>query len=57
MVVNIGLNLILIPAYGLPGAAVATTVSIVLLSALQFTFARRKLGVHAFVFGKSAEKE
>ncbi len=57
MAVNIGLNFTLIPAYGLSGAAVATSVSIVLLSALQFTFARRKLGVHAFVFGRTAEKE
>lgn len=57
MVVNIVLNLVLIPAYGLPGAAVATTISIVLLSVLQFVFARRRLGVHAFVFGSSLEKE
>ena len=51
MVVNIALNFALIPIYGLAGAAIATTISICLIAVLQYTFARRRLGIHAFVFG------
>jgi O-antigen/teichoic acid export membrane protein len=48
---NVGLNLVLIPRYGLTGAAIATAVSLTMVSAILFVMARRKLGVHAFVFG------
>lgn len=51
MVINIALNFVLIPIHGLAGAAVATTISICAIAILQYTFARRRLGVHGFVFG------
>ncbi len=51
MAVNIVLNLLLIPPYGLMGAAIATTLSTCALSFLQYVLARQKLGVHAFIVG------
>lgn len=47
--VNIGLNLLLIPVFGLAGAAIATTVSMVLVAGLQYAAARIRVGVHAFI--------
>lgn len=48
---NIGLNVALIPLFGTAGAATATTTSMCLVAVLQYFLARRRLGVHAFVFG------
>jgi O-antigen/teichoic acid export membrane protein len=53
---NIGLNFLLIPAFGLAGAAIATTLSMCRVAALQFSVARRRLGVHAFILGGPARK-
>jgi O-antigen/teichoic acid export membrane protein len=55
--VNIGLNLVLIPTFGLAGAATATTMSMCLVAALQYSVARRRLGVHAFVLGGPCKGE
>ena len=47
---NIGLNLMLIPAWGTIGAATATAIS-VLLSTVSLSFVvRRRLGITAFIF-------
>jgi O-antigen/teichoic acid export membrane protein len=42
---NIALNLILVPHFGLTGAAAATTASLILLSVLQYQVVRRRLGL------------
>ncbi len=49
-VLNIALNLILIPHYGLEGAAAATAVSLIFASIWLFIAVRRRLGISAFVF-------
>ncbi len=47
---NIMLNLIFIPRFGLEGAAAATAVSLVFASLWLFIAVRRRLGISAFVF-------
>ncbi|MBN1762684.1 MAG: flippase [Methanomicrobia archaeon] len=47
---NVGLNLYLIPLYGINGAAVATALSIILMIGLIFTFAYRISGMQPFKF-------
>lgn len=47
---NIALNLVLIPRFGLEGAAAATAVSLVFASVWLFIAVRRRLGISAFVF-------
>jgi O-antigen/teichoic acid export membrane protein len=47
---NIALNLLLIPRFGLEGAASATAVSLVCASLWLFVAVRRRLGITAFVF-------
>jgi len=49
--VNLVLCLILIPRFGLIGAAGATASAIVCESILLFTVARSRLGLHAFIVG------
>jgi O-antigen/teichoic acid export membrane protein len=44
LVVNVVLNLILIPKYGFVGAAIATAVSYLVLFIMSFTFVRKYLG-------------
>lgn len=51
VVANIALNFALIPQFGLMGAAGATAVSIMIESALLFWIIKKRLGLHAFVFG------
>lgn len=50
---NLALNFLLIPRFGLIGAAVALSTAYVLESALLAAIARRRLGFHLFVFGGS----
>jgi O-antigen/teichoic acid export membrane protein len=50
---NIVLNLILVPIYGLHGAAIATAISLVGASIWLFVSVRRRLGITAFVFNFS----
>ena len=47
--VNVVLNLSLIPAFGLIGAALATSIALAFESAALHTAAKRKLGLHAFI--------
>lgn len=47
---NVAMNFILIPHFGLFGAALATAGSIVIESALLFWIIKTRLGLHAFVF-------
>lgn len=42
---NIALNLILVPRYGLMGAAAATSTSLIVLSVLQYTIVLKRLGL------------
>lgn len=49
---NLVLCLILIPRFGLIGAAAATATAIVCESVLLFIVAKRRLGVHAFIVGR-----
>ncbi|MFB6080821.1 MAG: flippase [Haloferacaceae archaeon] len=46
--VNVGLNLALIPRYGIAGAAFATAVSATLMNVLYTTELYRRIGVHPF---------
>jgi O-antigen/teichoic acid export membrane protein len=50
-VANIGLNVILVPHLGLTGAAVATSSALVVESILLFIVAKRRLGLHVFIWG------
>lgn len=47
---NVALNLLLIPAFGLAGAATATAISVVLSTIWLAVVVRRRLGITAFVF-------
>lgn len=47
LTVNVGLNLLLIPPYGVLGAAVAWTTSLVLVNATKYVQVRRMLGIRA----------
>jgi len=49
-VLNIALNLFLVPKFGLPGAAIATATALVVESILLFLVAKRRLGIHAFFY-------
>ena len=49
--VNLALCLLLIPRFGLIGAAAATATAIVCESILLFAVAKRRLGLHAFIVG------
>ncbi len=49
-ILNIALNLILIPHFGLMGAAASTAISLVCASVWLFLAVRRRLGITAFVF-------
>jgi len=49
--VNIGACLLLAPAYGAIGAAIATAAAFAVESALLFVIAKRRLGLHMFVWG------
>jgi O-antigen/teichoic acid export membrane protein len=55
-----GLNLVLciafIPRIGVAGAAVATTIALIVESVLLFLVTKQRLGFHVFVFGRSTER-
>ena len=50
---NIGLNLAMVPQWGLAGAAAATSSALVLESILLFFVTKRRLGLHVFIWGGS----
>jgi O-antigen/teichoic acid export membrane protein len=52
-VVNIALNFVLVPWFGLSGAAVATSAALVMESILLFAVAKRRLGLHVFIWARS----
>jgi O-antigen/teichoic acid export membrane protein len=49
---NIILNAILIPNFGINGAAIATSVSFVFLNLISVIKVIKKIGIHTTVFGK-----
>ncbi|MCB1489114.1 MAG: lipopolysaccharide biosynthesis protein [Bauldia sp.] len=49
-IVNVALNLALIPVLGLSGAAIATATALLLESVALYLAARNRLGIHSFVF-------
>lgn len=49
---NLVLCLVLIPRFGLNGAAASTATAIVVESTLLFVVTKRRLGLHIFVFGR-----
>lgn len=51
VVVNIILNLVLIPAYGINGSAAATAISLFLYNAIQWTWIRTRMGLRPGVLG------
>lgn len=56
LMVNIILNISLIPIYGLPGAAWATTSAMIFEAAALYAISLRRLGLHMFVFSPSDGK-
>jgi O-antigen/teichoic acid export membrane protein len=52
--VNLILCLVLIPHFGLTGAAIATSSAVLVESALLFFVTKRRLGLHVFIWGAAA---
>jgi O-antigen/teichoic acid export membrane protein len=53
--INLALCFVLIPYWGITGAAVANAITLVAESAWLFVVARSRLGLHAFIFGRSKD--
>jgi O-antigen/teichoic acid export membrane protein len=51
--VNIGLCVVLIPHFGMAGAAIATASALMLESILLFWVTRNRLGFHVFIWGRT----
>jgi O-antigen/teichoic acid export membrane protein len=49
--INLALCIVLIPRIGIEGAAAATSTALIVESILLYYVARRKLGLHVFIFG------
>lgn len=56
LLLNVLLNLILVPAWGAEGAAIATTLVIVLRNVFLAIMAYRRLGIHSTAFGRMTHK-
>ena len=52
--INLGLCLLLIPHFGIEGAAVATSSALAVESILLYRIAKRRLGFHVFILGGGA---
>jgi O-antigen/teichoic acid export membrane protein len=50
---NLALCILLVPKFGLYGAAASTSIALVAESVILFLITRRRLGFHVFAFGKS----
>lgn len=50
--INVGLNAILIPRYGVSGAAIATTSGVLVAGITNTAWAYKKIGIHPNIFGK-----
>lgn len=55
LLVNVLLNVTLIPIYGLYGAAIATTIAMVFEAAALYSITLRRLGLHMFVFARAPD--
>jgi len=53
LIFNIGLNLYLVPKYGMIGAAIATSAAIVIWNLILWVAVKRKVGINASVFNLS----
>jgi len=53
VVLNIGLNFLLIPSFGLEGAATATTTTVIYVCGLLFVVAKTRIGLHSFIIGNA----
>jgi len=51
--INLTLCLILIPRFGIEGAAIATSTALVAESIMLYGLAKRRLGFHVFIVGSS----
>jgi O-antigen/teichoic acid export membrane protein len=51
--INLGLCFVLIPPFGLEGAAIATTLALVIESIMLFVVTKRRLGFHVFVWNRA----
>ena len=49
---NVVLNALLIPRWGVEGAALATTSTTILMNIMNTLWVRQKLGIHCTAFGK-----
>jgi O-antigen/teichoic acid export membrane protein len=54
LALNLLLCVLLIPTYGIMGAAIAMSVAFVVESILIFVAAKRRLGFHLFIWGRPA---
>jgi O-antigen/teichoic acid export membrane protein len=52
IIINLGLNILLIPTNGSSGAAIATAISVVTSNLVLIIFTYKKVGIHTTVFGK-----
>ena len=50
---NIVLCVVLIPLFGVAGAAIATSSAMILESVLLFVVTKHRLGFHVFIWGRS----
>jgi O-antigen/teichoic acid export membrane protein len=50
---NVVLCVVLIPRIGVDGAAIATSAALIAESSMLFFAARRRLGFHVFIWGRS----
>jgi O-antigen/teichoic acid export membrane protein len=54
--INIGLCLVLIPRWGITGAAIASATTLVCESVWLFVVARTRLGLHCFIFCRPGDR-
>ena len=54
--INIALCFVLIPLFGVAGAAIATATALIVESILLFVVTKRRLGFHVFVWSRAAKR-
>jgi O-antigen/teichoic acid export membrane protein len=52
---NLALCVVMVPRFGLMGAAASTATALMVESALLFLMTKRRLGLHVFFWGRRAE--
>jgi O-antigen/teichoic acid export membrane protein len=55
-VMNLGFCILLVPTYGIYGAAASTSIALVFETILLFWITRNRLGFHVFAFGKGRDE-